>query len=253
MNAYSKENAFVLKVFLYLSELNLHHLSVAVLLLLVGHAQVVGDLEEEEEEGGPAEGPGHDADDADQLHAELLTSAERVGTVGAAVVAGDAGKVVRAEDADGEGTPDAASAVHSEGVHNVIDLKLGHHLGGTEVHEGRHDTDDHGTPHLDNVGRGGDAHEASDHTVAQNRDVVGTGDDLDEQHSQGGERGGQSGQSSDLGRDCAGKAEHRLRGNDVESVVADPDEESADHEEGHTVLLEGGVGVETTLFKAIKK
>ncbi len=240
-------------MFLYLGELDLHHLGVAVLLLLVGHSQVVGDLEEEEEQGGPAEGPCHDADDADQLHAELLASAERVGTVGAAVVAGDAGEVVRAEDADGEGTPDAARAVHREGVDNVIDLELGHHLGGTEVHEGRHDTDDHGTPHLDDVGRGGDAHKTSDHTVAQDGDVVGAGDDLNEQHSQGGERSGQSGQSGDLGRDSTGKAEHRLRGDDVESVVADPDEESADHKEGYTVLLKGGVGVKTTLIEAMKK
>mmetsp|Transcript_123331 Transcript_123331/g.349438 ORF Transcript_123331/g.349438 Transcript_123331/m.349438 type:complete len:398 (-) Transcript_123331:498-1691(-) len=117
------------------------------------------------EEGHDAEEahPQGDQDDGDDLGPELVAAVEdAVAAVALLLVP---------EEADREDPPEAAGAVHGEGVHDVVDPKLLEEHRRSLVDEPADEPDDEGLPGLDEGAPRGDGDQAREHAVAETAHV----------------------------------------------------------------------------------
>ena len=179
--------------------------------------------------------PGGNGEDTNDLDAKLLATGASVVDVGVGGVL-DVG--VCAEDADGDDTPSAASAVDGEGVEGVVDPELEEQVVGANVDDARDDTDDEGHPGVDDGAAGGNADETGEDAVEGQADVIVALEELGEDHrGDGAGSSREGGGHRDLAGEVGGVARDHEGGAAVEAVPAEPEDEGAEGAHGR-----GGAG-----------
>lgn len=130
-------------------------------------AEEVEVLEEEEVRSHEARAPSDDPDDSDELGGEKVGVTVSSGPVVEPAEVRDssvAGEVLDegsgGEEAGGDASPDAVSAVDGDGIDGVVDLKLEKEVGGTNVDDATDETDDNRSPRPDGGGTSGDGDES---------------------------------------------------------------------------------------------
>mmetsp|Transcript_44623 Transcript_44623/g.148912 ORF Transcript_44623/g.148912 Transcript_44623/m.148912 type:complete len:216 (+) Transcript_44623:141-788(+) len=150
----------------------------AVALGLLRDAEHRCHLEGGEEDRRGAAHPRQLDDERDELRGEERAAAVQEAGVRLArdvpvfAVPAKADKLGVAEHAHGEDAPEAARAVHREGVEGVVDLELEHELGGAVVHEGADEAGEECGPREHAGAAGGDGDEAGEDAVADHAHVV---------------------------------------------------------------------------------
>ena len=201
-------------------------------LLLIGEADAHGYLEDKEHQEAGAQGPGQHYADADQLrHQQGGVAANQ--SVDAVVAVG--------KDAQGQQSPQAASAMHRHRAYRVVNLEhpfndryRPHHNGGGQS------ADDYGGPGVDKGYRSGYADQAGQSAVAGHQDVGFAGNNQPD--VEGGYGAGGPGQQGVDGVQADGVAAV-----DVEAEPAKEQDESADDDIGDIVAAQvvgAAVGVE---------
>ena len=144
---------------------------------------------------------------------------------------------VEAEDADGEGSPDAVDEVDGECADRVVEAELVEEEDGEDDDDAGDGADDGGGGDADAVGSGGDADESGEAAVEGHGEVRVlekelAGDHAGDERGGGGDHGVDEGERDDLGVGVEG-------GGAVEAEPSEPEEEDADGGDGHVVSHDG--------------
>mmetsp|Transcript_30655 Transcript_30655/g.69831 ORF Transcript_30655/g.69831 Transcript_30655/m.69831 type:complete len:433 (-) Transcript_30655:170-1468(-) len=210
----------------------------ALLLELVAEAQDVEELHGHKQDEAQAPGPQDDEDERHELDGELVPA---VAPAVEDAVAAEALLGV-AEEAEGHDAPDAASAVHGEGVHDVVHLELLEEHRAALVDQPADEPDQHSLPALHEGAARGDGDEAGQDAVAEaahvqapRRDDLCAQEEDDEAAHAGGQRGVRGHQAGEVG---VGRSLHAQGAAGVEAEPAEPEEEGPEHAEGDAVAVE---------------
>mmetsp|Transcript_35360 Transcript_35360/g.67633 ORF Transcript_35360/g.67633 Transcript_35360/m.67633 type:complete len:475 (-) Transcript_35360:243-1667(-) len=130
--------------------------------------------------------------------------------------------------------PHPAAGVHGGGVQGVVDLQEDQRARRRLVHQRPHHADDGRLPRVHHAARGGDGHQARQHAVEAQRDVVAP-EVLEDVHGNGGGGGGDGGVHSDARRDHRRLAHDVKAGARVEAVPSEPQDEHPERAEDDVV------------------
>ena len=136
------------------------------------NAKKLGHFQDEEDEAGGDTGPGGNREETDNLNTELLSTASHQGAVIiSALSIHTADELLVGKKAGGDETPHTTEEVDGRRVKRVVNLKLEEELGGTIVNKGSNETDDNGSPSVDNRAGASDGDKTSKDAIQRRGDI----------------------------------------------------------------------------------